>query len=48
VIVGAHLNRPVAGVLNHQGAGSSVNIEFVLTFVNEEFARCHELAFKLE
>jgi len=47
VIVRAHLNGPIAGVLNHQGASSSAHIERVLTFVDEEFARYHELAFKL-
>jgi hypothetical protein len=33
--------------LNHQGASSSAHIERVLTIVDEEFAGCHELAFKL-
>ena len=48
VIVRSHLNGAIAGVLNHQCAGSSANIEFVLAFVDEEFAGCHERAFKLD
>jgi len=48
VIVRSHLNGALAGVLNHQGTSSSANIELVLTIVDEEFARCHELTFKLE
>ena len=48
VIVRSHLYGPIAGVLNHQGASSSAHIERVLTIVDEEFAGCHELAFKLE
>ena len=47
VIVRSHLYGPIAGVLNHQGASSSAHIERVLTIVDEEFAGCHELAFKL-
>jgi hypothetical protein len=42
------LDGAIAGVLNHQCAGSSANIEVVVTFVDEEFAGCHELAFKLD
>jgi hypothetical protein len=34
--------------LNHQGARASAHIERVLTFVDEEFAGCHVLTFKLE
>jgi hypothetical protein len=33
--------------LNHHRAGASANIELVLTIVDEEFAGCHVLTFKL-
>ena len=48
VIVRSHLNGAVAGVLNHQGAGSAANIQGMLALVYKKFTGCHGLAFKLE
>ena len=48
VIVRAHLNGALACILNYQGASASAHIEWVLTFVDKEFAGCHEMTFKFE
>jgi RecA/RadA recombinase len=40
------LNGAIAGVLNHQCAGPSANIEVVVAFVDEEFAWNHDRVLK--
>jgi hypothetical protein len=46
VIVRAHLNGTVAGILNDQSASSSAKVKGMLAFINEEFTRCHGLKIK--
>jgi hypothetical protein len=38
----------IAGVLNHQCAGSAAKVQGVLALINQEFTGCHGVALKLE